>query len=111
MGLGFAGGTAADIALGRKPANMRLGAFAMKRAGGQVGNFMTRMAKHPKSFGLLFGTLLALPTVFRGLAGAMAPMNEQYPEMSTANAATTYGMDANHLNTQSLVQNLHYGRR
>jgi hypothetical protein len=93
------------------PASMRFGAYAAKRAGGQLSNFMGKMAKNPRSFGLVFGSLLALPTVFRGLAGAMSPMTNEYPKMSTGNAATAYGMDSNHLNTQGLVQAMHYGRR
>ncbi len=114
-GLRFMGGTGLAVMRGQKPKDMRFLNFAARRAGkqlsGAVKGLMSRLSKHPHTYGLLFGSLLSLPTIFRGIAGAMAPMSEDYPEMSTGNAATVYGMDANHLNTQGLVQSMHYGRR
>ncbi|NIQ77645.1 MAG: hypothetical protein GTN93_06070 [Anaerolineae bacterium] len=58
----------------------------------------------------LIGGLLALPGIFKGLAGLARGDDPAPTFLNQQNTAAVYGMDANNLNTQNLTLALHYRR-
>ena len=65
--------------------------------------------KRPGLFAGTVGLLLAAPVLARS-AASMIRADRKPPDMTQGDQRSVYGLDANNLNTQNLVQALHYRR-
>jgi hypothetical protein len=96
-------GVGVGLAFGMNPAmKFGLGGVARKAAGFAI--------NRPGIAGALMGVALMGPALLRGARAAVAPSDEELPQVGFGTFDQQYGLDPNNLNTQGLTLALHNRR-